>query len=319
MFTENLYEEVLSKPYLRENARILYVVSGYASPAMVIRQLKEYTGLQINLLIGMAKKGGLTLFVHEAFLKIAKEYRGRFTCHYVNTDFPVHSKTYAWLLSDHTPIIGFIGSANYSLNGFSFRQSEVLSLVDPAFTYHYYNKFLAQSINCLDPNVIRIFSLESRPIIEPAISLSPVIDDSCIQNQHEDNCVHLSLVTDRGGSIRVPDKSGLNWGQRDGREPNQAYIPIPSTVYKTDFFPERGTPFIVYTDDNQILDCVTAQDNGKALETYRNNSDLGLYFRRRLGVAPGDKVFLSDLDNYGRRDVAICKLDDENYFLNFNV
>jgi hypothetical protein len=185
-------------------------------------------------------------------------------------------------------------------------------------TYHYYNDFLSLSINCLNPDVVRIFSLENRTIIQPAISLSSGVAYSNILNQYGDNCIHLSLVTSRGGPVRVPDKSGLNWGQRAGREPNQAYIPIPSTVYNTDFFPERGTPFTVYTDDNQILYCVTAQDNGKALETYQNNSDLGLYFRNRLGVNSGAKVFLSDLDNYGRRDVTICKIDDENYFLDFN-
>lgn len=32
---------------------------------------------------------------------------------------------------------------------------------------------------------------------------------------------------------------GLNWGQRTGREPNQAYIQLPIEVYRSDFFPKK--------------------------------------------------------------------------------
>ncbi len=317
MLTDNLYEEVLSKPYTQHHIRNLYIVSGYASPSMVIRQLKEYPELSIYLLIGMVKKGGLSLLSHEAFVKLANIYSERFYCGYINTDYPVHSKTYTWRHDDSSISLGFIGSANYSLNGFSFKQNEVISLVDALDTFNYYSSLEKRSISCLDPSAIEIFSLQNRTMIQPTISNAPLSTTSKKKSKYT-HCVHLNLVTDRAGNLRVPDRSGLNWGQREGREPNQAYIPIPSTIYRTDFFPDRGIPFMVYTDDGFILDCVTAQDNGKALETYLNNSELGLYFRRRLGMESGKKVLLKDLDNYGRRDVTICKIDDENYFLDFS-
>ncbi|MBR1666727.1 MAG: NgoFVII family restriction endonuclease [Bacteroidaceae bacterium] len=38
---------------------------------------------------------------------------------------------------------------------------------------------------------------------------------------------------------------GLNWGQRVGREPNQAYLQLDSIVYNSDFFPVKGTYFLV--------------------------------------------------------------------------
>ena len=62
-----------------------------------------------------------------------------------------------------------------------------------------------------------------------------------------------------------------------------------------------------------------AQDNGKAIETYGNNSQLGLYFRKRLGLPSGAFVTLIDLKKYGRTDVTFYKIDDENFFMDFSV
>lgn len=33
---------------------------------------------------------------------------------------------------------------------------------------------------------------------------------------------------------------GLNWGQREGREPNQAYLQLAPEVYRSDFFPVKN-------------------------------------------------------------------------------
>lgn len=43
--------------------------------------------------------------------------------------------------------------------------------------------------------------------------------------------INISLL-DKNGNPQY----GLNWGQRDGREPNQAYIQLPIDVYRSDFF-----------------------------------------------------------------------------------
>jgi len=74
----------------------------------------------------------------------------------------------------------------------------------------------------------------------------------------------------------------------------------------------------VLTDDNKVMICSRAQQNGKALRTPSNNSEIGIYFRQRLGVPLGDAVQLSDLENYGRTDVCFYKIDDETYFMDFS-
>ncbi len=117
----------------------------------------------------------------------------------------------------------------------------------------------------------------------------------------------------------MPTASGLNWGQREGREPNQAYLSLRSSVYQTDFFPARTIHFTVYTDDNKVLICTRAQDNGKAIHTPHNNSLIGEYFRNRLGLTSGEYVTKDDLFAYGRTDVDFYKIDDETYFMDFSV
>ena len=123
---------------------------------------------------------------------------------------------------------------------------------------------------------------------------------------------------DRDGN--VPETSQLNWGQRMGREPNQAYFQLKPEVYKSDFFPVKGIHFSVLTDDGKTLVCTRAQkdERGHAIETPHNNSLLGEYIRFRLGLKNGEKVTLQDLLNYGRTTIDFYKVDDESYFMDFS-
>lgn len=328
MITENLYDQILLSPHKNLNAKKIYIVSGYATPAMIYKHFQETNNIEINLLIGMVKNGGLGKRNHHAFKKMVEtDFTGRFNCGYINLTKPIHSKTYAWYDEDE-PIQGYLGSANYSINGFSRRQGEAMTQESPIEIFDYYQSMLSSSISCLSDDVYSEFRLTDGAVTGTHIDNTPRnrqvvnIENLSLENLQEGtDYIRLSLVTDKKGPLRVPEKSGLNWGQRPeyNREPNQAYISIPSTIQRLDFFPERGTPFIVYTDDNQFLDCVRAQENGKGLHTYRNNSIIGEYFRNRLNIPLGNMVRLDDLDNYGRRDLIIYKIDDENYYMDFSV
>ncbi len=123
----------------------------------------------------------------------------------------------------------------------------------------------------------------------------------------------------RDGSL--PQRSGLNWGQRpeENRESNQAYIRLPVEIYRSGFFPSRGELFNVRTDDRHSFVCVRRQDNGKAIHTPSNNSIIGIYFRNRLGVPSGEPITLHDLLNYGRTDVTFYRINNQNYIMDFSV
>ncbi|GAB3710131.1 hypothetical protein GCM10027592_46840 [Spirosoma flavus] len=128
--------------------------------------------------------------------------------------------------------------------------------------------------------------------------------------------VLLSFL-DRKGNL--PMISGLNWGQRGKRERNQAYIKVPASVYRSDFFPQITEPFTLTTDDGTVFNCAIAQQYGKAIHTPQNNSLLGVYFRQRLGVPAGELVTLEHLQQYGRTDVRITKVDDSSFLMDFSV
>ncbi len=329
MITNDLFEKILLQPHAKLNAKKVLIVSGYASPAMVYRHLKQTDeNIEISLILGMASKDAISKQQHHAFKQMVnQDFAGRFTCYYANLSYPVHSKTYVWLDTNDTPVVGFLGSANYSQNAFSNRQYEAMSTSDPMQIYHYFLEILRDSISCMDPNIETYFSFSD--LTNFAKTIKPLNDEIIATVQKDDimekmtegrEYVKLSLLASTGSSKgEVPEHSGLNWGQREGREPNQAYIAIPIDIQRSHFFPDIKTPFIIYTDDGKCLDCVRAQgDYGKALHTYRNNSILGLYFRERLNIPSGAHVNLSNLSNYGRTDVIIYKIDDETYYMDFS-
>lgn len=125
--------------------------------------------------------------------------------------------------------------------------------------------------------------------------------------------------------IRLLDKNGdvqygLNWGHRENRDKNQSYLQLPSDVYKSDFFPKKGTYFLVTTDDGEVFAMNRAQktDDGTAIQTPENNAILGKYLRTRLGLSDGKEITLEDILSYGRIDFTVCKIDDRHYTFDFN-
>ena len=100
---------------------------------------------------------------------------------------------------------------------------------------------------------------------------------------------------------------------------NKNLISLPSKLWKTDFFLEYDWHFVVLTDDNEIIFFTRAQANGKAIHTPHNNSLIGEYFRKRLGVPFGEPVKMEHLLKYGRTDIDFYKIDDENYYMDFSV
>ena len=131
-----------------------------------------------------------------------------------------------------------------------------------------------------------------------------------------ENCVRLSLLA-RGGETGA--RSGLNWGQRNKRNRNEAYIPLPSHIAKSGFFPLDKQHFLVVTDDHHTLQLRVEQQNDKAITTPASNALLGEYFRNRLGLPNGAYVRKDDLLAYGRTDVTFYEIDEEQYYMDFSV
>ncbi len=314
MIRDDIFERALIEPARDQQANKLYIVSGYASPAMVQTHFTKLDSLdltvEINLIIGMAPLDAVNQINHFAFQSLMEStFKGRFFCSYVNKLPRVHSKVYSWF-KDHIPVTGFVGSSNYTQVAFlGNNQLEVLQNDDPIECRNYYNELIPNALFCTH-NEASLLVHERR--------VQDLSDKAYRFNYASSklNKVTVSLLTSKG---KMGLRSSLNWGQRENRNKNQAYIPLVSKIASSDFFPPNAQHFTVLTDDDKTIIMTKAQGNGKALHSPENNSILGEYFRNRLGLDSGAFVRLSDLVAYGRSDVTFYKIDDETYYMDFSV
>lgn len=323
MFSDDLFKNILLEP-ASQGADHLHVVSGYATAAMVfhhINYLKENDlNINVDLVVGMCPNDGLSLSNHEGFKKLVEDdFAGVFECSYVIRPPAVHSKVYVWT-KENEPVIGFAGSANYTQNAFRSRQGEAMATCDAGKALTYYNDVLSDTMYCTHndaENAIRLYK-ENYSKKKQRLAQQENLEESVAGHIVGLPKVNISLLAKDN---TLPKRSGLNWGQRpeQNRNPNQAYIRLPATIYQTDFFPENTIQFTVLTDDEKTLICTRAQQNGKAIHTPQNNSLIGEYFRSRLGLSSGALVTEKDLARYGRNDIGFYKIDDETYYMDFSV
>ena len=304
MMHKDLFRQILIDPAVK--GAHLRIVSGFASANMADKHmefLKELESISIELIVGMTVQHGIQKAQHLAFCKLVDEkpYGINFKCRYIVNGNPVHAKSYVWIDEHGNPQKAFCGSANYTALGFGKSQIESMTTADPIIANEFHDYVLNNSAVC------------NQSHIDTQVRL--LLNDYNF-DESDFESVTLSLLSSRG--VReTPARSGINWGQREGREHNQAYINIPKKEQQSKFFPERGEQFTVLTDDGDSFIFVRAQDAGKALETTQNNSLLGEYLRARLEVAPGEYVEKKHLVKYGRTSVTFFKIDDETYFMDF--
>jgi len=325
MYNSNFRDLVLIDP-IRQGANGLKIVSGYATHTMASWHIRELVTqncnpIDITLIVGMCSFDGISQSVHDGFINLVRRNntpaQSNLTCQYVVEGVPVHSKLYLWE-KDERPFRAFMGSANYTQAAFSPMRRELLDECDPVAALDYFNAIEPNTIYCSHAEVedkIRI--LPSHSILEAEEAPVVSVRGAGVQS------LTLSLLA-RGGETGT--KSGLNWGQRDGREPNQAYISLPAEAARSEFFPiedivtgKHNPHFSVVTDDNVNLILRVEQAGSKAITTPLNNSLIGEYFRSRIGAANGAYVTRQDLERYGRTDVTFYKLDDEQFFMDFSV
>lgn len=293
---------------------------------MASRHFEAAKGIEVELLVGMTALDGIAVSNHKGFQKLVTgPYEKQFTCSYLYTPPAVHSKVYVWL-KDKAPVQAFLGSANYTSTGFGTKQREVLSACDPDLAFAYFNNVLKETVYCTIgdiENYVTIYS-DQQFIRRKQKGLLPGATEALQTVPQEegegldDGLVTLcwSLLADDGELKQI---SGLNWGQRENRRGNEAYIRVPAVIgNRKDFFPEIATHFTVLTDDDKVMICSRAQSGGKAIHTPKDNAEIGLYFRRRLGVEPHAMVLKEDLERHGRTEVCFTKIDEETFYMDFS-
>lgn len=316
MLTTNFKEDVLLKP-LRDGFDSLIAVVGYATPSAV---LQHFTGGstptkdphfnhegELKVLYGMYEADGIASSDHHMFQDLQLKYN--FFCRYHTSPEPVHAKIYVWSRRG-TPELAYIGSGNYSVSAMRGRTLEAFEETDPGPAYSFCAALFEGATPCQQVEQLKIREAYSQ------VRLTNVA--SGIETEYLAQCPSAILpLTSHGKQLEVPEHSGLNWGQREDREPNQAYLAVPSKVNQGGFFPELGEYFTVLTDDGFTFQMSRNQQGGKALHT-PNNSEIGRYFRNRLGLSANSKVTIDDLRRYGRMDVAFYYLGRDTYYLDYS-
>lgn len=346
---KDLFAYALMRPlFSSSKPNTLRIVSGYATHAMASRHLlaasAQKKSLAVDLIYGMAGTDGVRKSDHLGFISLERKdefkYNGEFACSYVRKPKAVHSKVYVWCKDDR-PVQAFIGSANYSEAGFnSVNRTETLTECDPLSAFEFFQQTKELAVPCARANREKDFFPKLRAYETLAKGVQSLMIETD-ENSPYKGCLKIviPLVNNRG---HLGDGSGLNWGvHSDGtprlsnkkspnsyRDPNEAYIRVPKKIALTGFFPaynaqakgkDEQTRFTVITDDGETFSCVrTSGGFGKEIETPQDNSELGRYFRKRLGLPSGAYIDVKALKRYGRLDVTFYKTQDESYVMDFS-
>lgn len=129
--------------------------------------------------------------------------------------------------------------------------------------------------------------------------------------------VLLPLFSQKKGEKYVPEKSGLNQWNADGRarHEDEVYFSIPIKIHKyfPNFFPPRNVIFNLKLPDGRILKAKVCQSGNKALMS-NPNKDLGQWILRKiLKIKPGELITIDHLNKAGFDSVVVYKTDINNF------
>lgn len=312
LYSNSIAETILFEP-IKDGANKLCILTVHATPSMASWLLKNYdergiVDIEVELLVGSVVDEGIEDASHESFKELHGDRsfdQGRnFSCSYVCQPPPSKQNYYIWLEGGR-PVKAFECSYEFTQKSMLRKRSGFIGDRLAAYAYRIYEEAVDRSIYCNHSEV------EDYIIVRSSLSV-PIFKTL----QKEENCVRLSLLA-RGEE--TGRRSGLNWGHRGGRNRNEAYIPLPRRIAKTNFFPLNKQHFLVVTDDHHTLQLRVEQENDKAITTPASNAQLGEYFRNRLGLPNGTFIEKKHLLAYGRTDVTFYKIDEEQYYMDFSV
>ena len=137
-----------------------------------------------------------------------------------------------------------------------------------------------------------------------------------IESDRTKECVEeisVSLLSARTG--QVPTESQVNAAFSKHYNAGQAMIYVPMSSWH--FFPQHNVPFTVKTDDEKQLTLKIVGTSSRSLVTTNSYRILSEYLRGRLGIKLNAPITREMLEEYGRTDIVVRKVNGE-YFLDFS-
>ena len=137
----------------------------------------------------------------------------------------------------------------------------------------------------------------------------------------KEDCVILPLFSDRGNGRNVPERSGLNQWNAQGRprDHNEVYIPIPKWIHRVfpNFFPTKDQSFHLIVPSGAMLHAKVCQQDSKALMT-NPNKDLGQWLLREvMDLDERELLTYGMLERLNIDSVIITKRNENSYTIDF--
>ena len=332
MYYKNL-EDLIFKRHKQNNADELLILGGFIGVYPIEKMSKE--NIKTTVIFGCMQKAALNESYHKKYIQLSENSNNLEIYYKKNYN---HSKIYCWL--KNKKVIEIIaGSANFSLSGLSNDHQETLFDVkkeDYKETFDFITDSIKDSELCTDHKFTPTKKLKIKVKnlnLDKIISIKPP-------------AARLSL---RSGTGKFED-SGINVGQKSltGSHVNidDCYVPIRSTVIDElpELFPNQGINIKVGTgwgkegkklssnaeflfDDGEVMP-ISFEQKGpkrekgyiyKAFRSFRPNSLLGKYLRKRMNIKSGKPFKESDFKRYGRDTIDLSLLGEGQYYADFSV
>jgi hypothetical protein len=320
-YSNNLQNIIFTMHSNLANVDEFIIISGYLGPIPVARL--STLPFNVKVYYGMYGEGGIGRGLHNNLLH-TQANNNNINIAYSSSG--VHSKCYIWKYQGQI-VQALIGSANFSTNGLTTPNREVLTIASP------------QAYIDLDSYIAYVDSISNNC---NTITLGAQQAHAPLTNiQNNPNICNMTLL-DRSGN--VPTASGINWGHGSGHvTPNDTYIAVRKDYirsYPFLFPPKQASPIIntqgrpqrhndcieIIWDDGTIMEGLlegNQNENGlnfpKQISSSPNKNIMGIYLRQRLGVPLGAIVTMQDLQNYGRTDISVSLIGAGVYSFDFSV
>lgn len=332
MYCKDL-EDLIIKRHHHNNADELLILGGFIGVAPIERISKE----KINTIViyGCMQRATLNENYHKKYIQLSESYNNLEIYYKKNYN---HSKIYCWLKNKNVVEI-LAGSANFSTFGLANDYQETLFDIqkeDHKETLNFIKEALQDSELCTD---YKFIATEKVKLKVKNLNLDQIISRS-------PPAARLSL---RSGNGTFHD-SGINIGQKKLTGSNvhidDCYVPLrPSLIDELpELFPNNGINIMVGSgygrdkkkpksnaeflfDDGEVI-AITFEQKGakrgenhiyKAFRSFRPNSLLGKYLRKRMNIKSGKPFKESDFKKYGRDTIDLSLLGEGQYYADFSV
>lgn len=151
--------------------------------------------------------------------------------------------------------------------------------------------------------------------------LKPELSKLVFASEQYQESIILPLYSMKNDEKIVPEKSGLNQWNANGRarHHDEVYIPIPIWIHRAfeGFFPPRDQDFTLILPNKKHISAKVCQDNSKALMS-NPNKFLGEWLLREvLKLKERELLTYEYLNDLGIDSVRIDKIDQNTYTINF--